>query len=123
MTAELAKQAVVNACLNVENTKGILLHSDLGSQYTSHTFESFLASKGMIHSFSRKGNPYDNASIESFHSSLKKEEIYLQKYMDFKEASKAIFEYIESWYNRRRIHSAINYMTPQQKEDEALMVA
>lgn len=53
-------------------------------------------SKEMIHSFSRKGNPYDNACIESFHSVLKKEEIYLHTYQDFKEAKLAIFEYIES---------------------------
>lgn len=120
MTAELAVEAVRNACLNVKETKGIILHSDLGSQYTSQAFEGYLSSKEIRHSFSRKGNPYDNACIESFHSVLKKEEIYLHTYQDSKEASKAIFEYIESWYNRKRIHSAINYMTPQQKEDEEL---
>ena len=120
MTADLAVEAVKNACLNVKETKGIVLHSDLGSQYTSQAFESYLARKEMRHSYSRKGNPYDNACIESFHSVLKKEEIYLHTYKDFEEAGKAIFEYIESWYNRKRIHSAINYMTPQQKEDKEL---
>ena len=120
MTADLATQAVKNACLNIKCTEGIILHSDLGSQYTSQMFEGYLTEKGMLHSFSRKGNPYDNACIESFHSVLKKEEIYLHTYQDFKEANRAIFEYIESWYNRKRIHSAINYMTPQQKEDEEL---
>ena len=69
------------------------------------------------HSFSRKGNPYDNACIESFHSVLKKEEIYLHTYQDSKEARRAIFEYIESWYNRKRIHSTIDYITPQQEEE------
>ena len=73
-----------------------------------------------VYSFSRKGNPYDNACIESFHSVLKKEEIYLHTYQDSREARRAIFEYIEGWYNRKRIHSAIGYMTPQQKEDEEL---
>lgn len=72
-------------------------------------------SKKICHSFSRKGNPYDNACIKSFHSALKKEEIYLHTYQNLKECGKAIFEYIESWYNRKQIHSAINYMTPQQK--------
>ena len=120
MTAELAVQAVKNACLNVKDTKGIILHSDLGSQYTSQMFEDYLSKRGLVHSFSRKGNPYDNACIESFHSVLKKEEVYLHIYQDFKEARRAIFEYIESWYNRKRIHSAIDYMTPQQKEDEEL---
>lgn len=117
MTAELATEAVKNACLNVKDTTGIILHSDLGSQYTSQIFESYLCSRGMLHSFSRKGNPYDNACIESFHAVLKKEEIYLHTYQDSREARRAIFEYIESWYNRKRIHSAIEYMTPQQKED------
>ncbi len=75
MTAELAVEAVKNACLNVRETRGIILHSDLGSQYTSRSFEKFLNSRGIRHSFSRKGNPYDNACIGSFHSVLKKEEI------------------------------------------------
>ena len=117
MTAELALEAVKNACLNVKNTEGIILHSDLGSQYTSQLFESYLSNAKMQHSFSRKGNPYDNSCIESFHSVLKKEEIYLHTYQNSREARRAIFEYIESWYNRKRIHSAIDYMTPQQKED------
>lgn len=74
-----------------------------------------------MHSFSRRGNPYDNACIESFHCILKKEEIYLHTYQDSKEARRAIFEYIESWYNRKKIHSAIDYMIPQQqKKDEKL---
>ena len=106
-----------------KETKDILIHSDLGSQYTSAAFEKFLTDRGMVHSFSRKGNPYDNACMESFHSVLKKEEIYLHTYRDMKEARRALFEYIEGWYNRKRIHSAIGYMTPQQKEDEALRKA
>lgn len=76
--------------------------------------------QGMIHSFSRKGNPYDNACIESFHSVLKKEEVYTTIYCTFEEAKSALFEYIESFYNRKRRHSALDYKTPQQVEDEAL---
>ena len=71
----------------------------------------------------RKGNPYDNACIESFHSVMKKEEIYLHTYQDFEECRKALFEYIESWYNRQRIHSALGYKTPQQVENEAIQAA
>ena len=123
MTAELAVKAVENACLNVRDTKGIILHSDPGSQYTSKAFEDCLSRKEILYSFSRKGNPYDNACIESFHSVLKKEEIYLHTYQDSKEARIAIFEYIEGWYNRKRIHSSIGYLTPQQKEDEELKKA
>lgn len=74
------------------DTEGIILHSDLGSQYTSQIFEKYLVSKGIVHSFRRKGNPYDNAWMKSFHSVLKKEEIYLHTYPDSTEAHKAIFE-------------------------------
>ena len=120
ITAELATKAVRNACLNIPDTNGIILHSDLGSQYTSEEFETCLRELGIKHSFSRKGNPYDNACIESFHSVLKKEEVYTTTYYTFEEAQTALFEYIESFYNRKRRHSALDYKTPQQVEDEAL---
>ena len=70
----------------------------------------------IIQSFSKKGCPYDNACIESFHSSIKKEEIYRNTYRTFEEANMAVFKYIEGWYNRKRLHSSINYMTPDQCE-------
>lgn len=120
MTTELALKAVQNACLNVKDTEGIILHSDLGSQYTSAQFEEYLKSKGIKHSFSRKGCPYDNACIESFHSVLKKEEVNLNRYYDFKEAYSAIFEYIESWYNRTRVHGSLNFRTPDAVHKAAL---
>ena len=69
---------------------------------------------GLVHSFSRKGNPYDNACIESFHSILKKEEVHRKTYIDLKDAYQNLFEYIESWYNRKRIHSSIDYLTPSE---------
>lgn len=112
MTSDLAIQAVKNACLNIANTEGIIIHSDLGTQYTSDNFEEYINSLGMMHSFSRKGCPYDNACIESFHSVLKKEEVNRRCYRDFNEAYNAVFEYIESWYNRKRIHSSLDYKTP-----------
>ncbi len=114
MDTDLATKAVENACLNVGNTKGIILHSDLGTQYTSNKFQDYVSKKRIVHSFSRKGNPYDNACIESFHSILKKEEVNHHKYYNFNVASKAIFEFIELWYNRKRIHGSIGYMTPQE---------
>ncbi len=70
----------------------------------------------VVQSFSKKGCPYDNACIESFHSSIKKEEIYRNTYRTFEEANRAIFKYIEGCYNRKRLHSSINYMTPDQCE-------
>ncbi|WP_416354201.1 IS3 family transposase [Agrilactobacillus fermenti] len=74
----------------------------------------------MQHSFSRKGCPYDNAGIESFHASIKKEEAYPAKlYEDFEVAHWAIFQYIEGFYNRNRIHISIDYLTPEQMENLA----
>jgi len=112
MSAELVTKAVENACLNVADPAGIILHSDLGTQYTSDLFEKYLVKKKIHHSFSRKGCPYDNACIESFHSVLKKEEVYRRIYKDSTDAFDSIFEYIESWYNRRRTHSSLGYKTP-----------
>ncbi|RBP38218.1 transposase InsO family protein [Garciella nitratireducens] len=117
--AELAIKAVENAYISQNPKDTLVLHSDLGSQYTSLEFKEYISNLPIIHSFSGKGNPYDNACIESFHASLKKEEVNLVKYYDFNTAKLAIFEYIESWYNRKRIHSAIGYITPQHCEDMA----
>ena len=102
MTAELAVEAVKNACLNVKDTSGIILHSDLGSQYTSLAFEGYLAESGILHSFSRKGNPYDNAMAENFFSILKTECIYRRKPATFSEANEMVDRYID-FYNRERI--------------------
>ena len=120
MDKELVIKAMKNACMNTKETQGIIFHSDLGTQYTSKEFNELLKEKGIQHSYSKKGTPYDNAKIESFHSIIKKEEIYVNNYKTFEEAKIKIFEYIESFYNKKRIHSSINYMTPQEKEDEAL---
>ncbi len=113
MDAELAVKALRNAALNVKHTEGIIILSDLGSQYTSNLFESALAELKISHSYSRKGCPYYNACIESFHSVLKRKKETLVKYKDAKAANNAIFEYIEAWYNRKRIHSSLNYRTPE----------
>ncbi len=74
-------------------------------------------------SFSEKGCPYDNACIESFHAVLKKEEIYRNIYKNYEDAKKAIFEYIEGFYNSKRPHSALGYKTPNEIEFKALNVA
>ena len=116
--SDLAVKALKNACINVKNTEGIILQSDLGSQYTSNNFEGTLAKYEIRHSYSKKGYPYDNSCMESFHSILKKEEVNLKNYKDSKEAYDAIFEFIESWYNRQRIHSSLNYRTPEEVYSE-----
>ncbi|WP_141705376.1 integrase core domain-containing protein, partial [Vulcanibacillus modesticaldus] len=99
-------------------SKELILHTDLGSQYTSSEFTGYVQSRKIIQSFSRKGNPYDNACIESFHAILKKEEVNHVQYLDYYSAKIAIFQYIEGWYNRKRIHSALGYLTPQTIEDQ-----
>jgi putative transposase len=120
----LALQAVKNAIKLQKPTRHLVLHSDLGCQYTSSAFKEYIASTKIItHSFSGKGCPYDNACIESFHASLKKEEVYTVKYFDYDAARLAIFEYIEAWYNRKRIHSSIGYISPQKCEDLARKIA
>lgn len=95
----------------------LVSHSDRGSQYASESYRIKLQSVGVAASMSRKGNCYDNAFAESFFATLKKDLIYRNKYKTKSDAKKAIFEYIEVWYNRQRIHSSIGYMTPVQFEE------
>ena len=71
----------------------------------------------MTHSFSYKGNPYENVCIESFRAILKKEEVNHVRYFDYKSAQLALFQYIEGWYNRKRIHGSIDDKTPKEMED------
>ncbi|MDA9472554.1 Transposase [Enterococcus sp. 5H] len=112
MTTQLVMDALDNATLN-NCPKNVILHSDLGSQYTSQTYQDQVKEHEMYQSFSRKGCPYDNASIESFHASLKKEEVFHHHYLNFKAAKESVFKYIESGYNRQRINSSIGYLTPE----------
>ncbi|UPO90010.1 IS3 family transposase [Niallia sp. Man26] len=118
MTSELVIEALQNACFSQKPRKGLILHTDLGSQYTSSEFTQHVQKYGIRQSFSQKGCPYDNACIESFHAILKKEEVYHTQYTDYRAAKLAMFQFIEGWYNRNRIHSSIGYQTPQAMEDQ-----
>lgn len=95
----------------------VIFHSDLGVQYTSDDFLKRLKKYKIKSSNSRKGCPYDNACIESFHSILKKEQVNNVNYYDYESAKLDLFIFIESWYNRKRIHGSIGYITPQMKEE------
>jgi putative transposase len=95
---------------------GLLFHSDRGVQYASHPFRNALEQSGAIPSMSRKANCYDNAAMEAFWSTLKLEMIYRQRFATRREARQAIFDYIESFYNRKRIHSSLNYLSPEEFE-------
>jgi len=98
----------------------MIAHSDRGSQYASEAYREKLRLCGIIASMSRKGNCWDNAHCESFFHSLKTELVYRTSFKTRKEATQAIFEWIETWYNRQRLHSALEYMSPQEYENLAL---
>jgi transposase InsO family protein len=91
---------------------GLVVHSDRGSQFASAAYRQALAAHGCIASMSRKGNCYDNAYIESFWSSLKYEVVYNHRFATRAEARSAIFDYIETFYNRTRLHSSLGYLAP-----------
>lgn len=118
MTNDLVVKSLKSAYYSQspDKNKQLIFHSDLGSQYTSNDLKELCKEFNIVQSFSKKGCPYDNACIESFHSSIKKEEIYRNTYRTFEEANVAIFKYIEGWYNRKRLHSSLNYLTPHQCE-------
>lgn len=117
MTEKLVSDALAMAMGRVNLKPGVIHHSDRGSQYASHKFQALLAGNNITPSMSRKGNCWDNASTESFFHSLKTELIYFEKFKTREEAKKSIFEYIEVFYNRERLHSSINYKTPVDYEN------
>lgn len=91
----------------------IIFHSDRGSQYASEAYRNFLKNKNVKPSMSRRGNCYDNAYVESWFSSLKKEWIYRSRYSTAQELRTLVFEYIETWYNKKRKHSSLGYLSPE----------
>lgn len=91
---------------------GLLFHSDRGVQYASSAYREALKEAGLLASMSRPGNCYDNAAMESFWSTLKLELIYRRNFHSSQEARSEIFDYIESFYNRQRAHSALDYLSP-----------
>ena len=103
--------AKLNAPLR-DNGKGPMFHSDRGSQYASEEFRNAIKPYGVRQSMSRKGNCWDNAVAESFFKSLKVEEVYQNKYEIKEQALKSIYDYIENFYNKIRIHSTLNGMSP-----------
>ena len=101
----------------------LVAHTDRGSQYASQAYRDQLSRYEIIQSMSRKGNCYDNAFIESFFRTLKVELVYTRKFKTRQEARNAIFEFIEVWYNRQRLHSSLDYVTPEEYEFKQLAAA
>jgi transposase InsO family protein len=116
MRAELVNNALIKAIWKRKPSRGLLWHTDRGSQYASDSHRALLKEHGIIHSMSRKGNCWDNAVSESFFHTLKVELIHQVKFKTREEAKQAIFEYIEVFYNRVRMHSANNYLSPVEFE-------
>jgi len=114
MTRELVINALRMACFRRRPKAGLLHHSDRGSQYASHDYPAELTRHGMRASMSRKGNCWDNAPMESFFNSMKNERTHGQRYATRDEARQDTFEYIEVFYNRRRRHSALGFVSPAQ---------
>ncbi len=103
--------------VNLRNPpKGLIFHSDRGSQYCSNKFRNSLKSLGITQSMSRKGNCWDNACAESFFKSLKSDWIYDIRFDSRQEVKNVLFEYIEIFYNRKRLHSYLGFETPEQFE-------
>lgn len=98
------------------NLKGLIHHSDRGSQYAADEYVARLESLGILASMSRRGNPYDNAYAESFNKTIKYEEVYMDEYASFEEAYQNIKHFIEQVYNKKRLHSAIGYQPPAEFE-------
>ena len=118
MTDDLVIEAFSKAIANRGLNKNGIFHSDRGSQYTSNEYEELLTLLNVRHSYSKKGYPYDNASMESFNAILKKEEVNVNNYETFEQAKLAIFQFVEGWYNNQRIHSSLDYMTPNEKYND-----
>jgi putative transposase len=119
MTAQLVTDALVMAIWRRGKPDALLHHSDRGSQYSSEQFQRLLADHGVVCSMSRSGNVWDNAAMESFFSSLKTERIARKTYRTREEAKADVFDYIERFYNAKRRHSTIGYMSPMEFEMQA----
>jgi len=120
MTAQLVIDALMMALWRRGQPSSLVHHSDQGSQYTSEDFQRLLAQQGISCSMSRRGDCWDNAVMESFFSTMKTERINRRHYITPDEARADIFDYIERFYNARRRHSTIGYVSPMQFEQRLM---
>lgn len=120
MTSQMVTEAFNMALLN--RNPPVIHHSDRGCQYASEEFQNLLKEYEVQCSMSGKGNCYDNAVVESFFGTLKKELVYFENYKTRDEAKRSIFEYVEIFYNRKRRHSSLGYKTPVEFEELRIVV-
>lgn len=116
MTATLVCDALTMALFRRKRPRGVIMHTDRGSQYCSREHRDLLATNDLVASMSAKGNCYDNAAMESWNHSLKVEAIHGERLATRKQAKDLVFEYIEVDYNRNRLHSTLGYLSPEQFE-------
>lgn len=122
MQPTLDRSLVIDAlqsALTLRNPEpGLICHSDRGSQYASGDYQALLGGAGALCSMSRRGNCYDNAPVESFFASLKRELVHRAAFATREEARATVFEWIAVWYNRKRMHSSLGYVSPEQYEEQ-----
>ena len=116
---ELAIAALTMAIQRQRPGRGLIYHSDRGSQYAAGDYRTLLKASGIVSSMSRKGNCWDNAPMESWFHTLKTELVHHTAYATREAAKRDLFAYIEGYYNRQRLHSALGYLTPEQAELQA----
>jgi putative transposase len=116
MSRELAIKAILMAVMRRQQNEPVIVHSDQGSQYTSDDYQHCLKANNLISSMSRRGHCLDNAVAESFFHSLKTERVKKKVYKTRKEARADLFDYIESFYNRTRLHSHLGHQSPDEFE-------
>lgn len=120
ISRQLVMDALTMAIWRRKPSRGLIFHSDRGSQYCSHDFQKLLKNHGILSSMSRKGDCWDNAVAESFFGSLKIEQVFGMRYLSRSDARKDIVDYIEMFYNSRRRHSSLGYMSPMEFEKQQL---
>jgi transposase InsO family protein len=127
LDSTLASRLVIDALKQAIATRqpppGLVHHSDRGIQYACSDYVQLLTAHGIVPSMSRPANPYDNAACESFMKTLKQEEIYCQQYRDLAELTSHLEEFIDRYYNRLRLHSALGYQSPEEFERNAATTA
>ena len=118
LDTQLVIAALRMALKRRQPTANLIIHSDRGRQFASAAYRQLIANHGLVASMSRRGNCYDNAFIESFWSTLKYEVVYHQRFTTYAAARTAIFDYVETFYNRTRLHSSLAYLSPIKFESQ-----
>jgi putative transposase len=123
LAARIAVTALKQAIAERQPPPGVVVHNDQGIQFACTEFQDELRAHQMVPSMSRPANPYDNAACESFMKTLKQEEIYCNQYRDLEDLSIHLSEFLDTYYNRLRLHSALGYRTPEEFERDASAAA